>query len=225
MWQKATSFYNLLKVYTMDLLTNIHKWGGVTLLLVMFVMFNSEARANDICIDDSTTILVFVGGCQYSVIVCYSCAPYGPTQMFKIFGYSKIDTSCVSNISESEVLTTLSTEIADNLDIYFGGILNCNLTYPPCGSGNFSEWIVYEFKCWRKYNNNGSIEYVPNCGGGDVLCVTQYYYCYNGSDYEKTINYQEISGKLSLCPVPVGDVIDPPPGEYSDCFYVDTVCD
>ena len=188
-------------------------------------MFNSEAEASDICIDDSTTILVSVGGCQYSVIVCYSCAPYAPTQMFKIFGYYKIDTSCVSSISEEKVLTALSSEIADNLEFYFGGIINCNLTYPPCGSGNFSEWLVHEFKCWQKYNNNGTIEYQASCNDGDYVCTTQYYYCFDGSYYQQTIRFQDFSGNPNYCPEKLYLIPDPSPGQTSDCGYVETVCD
>jgi len=154
----------------MILLKNLNKWGGVILLLVMFVMFNSEAEA------DTTVTLITVGGCEYRVIVKYECSITAQTPAwFSVTEYKLVDSNCVSTLSPAQIPNALTDSITNNPEIY---IWECNSYYKPCTAG-WSEMSSIEYTCWFTTGNG---VYTP-CESS-VKCITITEYCFNGISLE-----------------------------------------
>ena len=154
----------------MILLKNLNKWGGVILLLAMFVMFNSEARAGV-----KKTVIISVGGCQYSVDIDYACNPPGPGTMFwSVEEIRKIDSNCVGTLSPSEVPYAISMEIRNNLDYY---LWECTASgIAPCSLGQTKVKSI-EYTCWTLW---GGVT-LTACGNSKQ-CVTITEYCFDGTD-------------------------------------------
>ena len=175
----------------------------------MFVMFNSEVRA------DTTTIYLTVGGCDYEVTVDYTCSiTAGVPSEYKITSYMLIDSSCVSTLSEDEIAKALGMEISDNVLLYITG---CNWYYTPCDTYS-NPWRKYEYSCWSKsLDANNNVVYEPCYSEGG--CKTEYEYCF---DPQTGV----VSSRIIVNPTWFGARnCPPPPVDFGDCFKVDTECD
>ena len=73
--------------------------------------------------------------------------------------------------------------------------------------------------CWKKYNYGAGIQYAM-CDEG--YCRTEWEYCFDGIDIIRTKGSStKDTGSVCDTIIPA----NPPLGEWSDCFYVITVCD
>ena len=203
----------------MILLKNLNKWGGVILLLAMFVMFNSEARAAPACgpFTNSTTLTLNVGGCDYTVEVGYCCnitAPF-PGE-FGIKNFMLANPSCSSTLTASEIARALYDIISDNAPLYLTG---CDYDpIPPCPTYGIN-WISYEAKCMTIHMEGLNLIYEP-CSWDDGWCATEFEYCFDGQNVQsRPTGWQ--TEKSSSCP----DYIPGGNQPHNTCFRVDTMCD
>jgi len=197
----------------MKRLQNLNKWGEVILLLAMFVMFNSEVKA------DTTTIYLTVGGCDYEVTVDYTCSiTAGVPSEYKITSYMLVDSTCTSSLSADDIARALGRKISDNVLLYITG---CNWIYTPCPTYS-NPRRKFEYFCWSScLDTYGNVIHEPCYSEGG--CKTDYTYCFNlGTG---VVNYTHDT------PVPFGSgncpPIPQPPArvEFNTCYKANTECD
>jgi len=202
----------------MILLKNLNKWGGVILLLAMFVMFNSEVRAST-TFTNSTTLTLNVGGCDYTVDVGYYCnitAPF-PGE-FGIHNFMLADPSCTNTLSPEQIARELYNIISDNAPLYLPG---CDYyPIPPCNTYGV-EWTSYEAKCMFMYMEGPNTIY-ESCSWDDGYCATTFEYCFDGQNVNSRQIGQETKYPTTLCSLP-----PPYPAIWTQntCYQVDTMCD
>ena len=156
----------------MYLLKNLNKWGGVILLLAMFVMFNSEARAV------VKTVNMNIGGCQYFVYIDYECSITAPiTTSYRIVRYEKADTNCVSTLPFDSVPSAMYVLIESDLGYW---ISECTSYYKPCYLG-WSKVKAIEYTCWTYWG--GGANFVPCENSKECVTITDY--CFNGIELVK----------------------------------------
>ena len=196
----------------MILLKNLNKWGGVILLLAMFVMFNSEARAS------SGTYSISAGGCEYIVEVNFLCQINTLfSSSYSVEGFSLTDPSCTTTLSVDEIANAISNKIAEDPFLYFP--VCTTVGYPPCSSQFREVWRQAEPLCWKRLDFPGGTQYAA-CDEG--YCYTDWKYCFDGINVIQTLDGfpRKIPG--GVCP---GDPDVVSLLQYGNCFPVKTNCD
>jgi hypothetical protein len=191
--------------------------GGVILLLVMFVMFNSEARAST-TFTSSSTVTVHLEDCEYTVTISFTCAPYAGVPIpYMVDSYYSSDPSCTTTLSEDEIANAISNEIAKDPSWHD---IDCSSGYPPCSGQYRGVYTQTEALCFKKYNYGAGIMLYACYDEG--YCFTDWEYCFDGTDIiSSEVGYYEDSGWSCDATVPG----PPSSGSFSTCFKVVTNCD
>jgi len=196
----------------MYLLKNLNKWGGVILLLAMFVMFNSEVRAS------SGTYSISAGGCEYIVEVNFLCQiNTGFSSSYSVEGFSLADPSCTTTLTVDELANAISNKIAEDPFLYFP--VCTTVGYPPCSSQFREVWRQAEPLCWKRLDFPGGTQYAA-CDEG--YCYTDWEYCFDGIDVIQTQVGLSWKDNIGNCP---GDINEPSWLQYGLCSPVKTDCD
>lgn len=176
------------------------------------------------------TYTINVGGCDFEVMICWSCNISNIGISLHIKQYRKIDQQCDPGMTQNQILEAFHDYITEP------GFITANLCggeflYEPCDEVNadnfdFDVWYV---GCWHKWKDDaegyGYVWYVP-CLEGSDLCLVFYKLCWNDEIglVRYIVNDPPRYSWPSVCPT----TPEPPdpinPGDETDCWHVSTPC-
>jgi hypothetical protein len=174
----------------------------------------------------SVEVIVDGDTCDYQIWLCVHCeaTPNIQPLEIKIHCTGPVDNNCILDIAdihqEIEKMITDPEWIDENL-------VECFVGVPPCSQ---PEWDYLKLigrvpVCWKKYNLwDGQESHIIYEGCSNMTCVTKYKVCWDGVKeiFDKQLYegpYIEGSGSCHKDEQP-----DPPPGQYSSCFYIEGDC-
>jgi hypothetical protein len=178
--------------------------------------------------DQSKTVTITVGGCDYSVKVCFKCeAGTNPATLVTVYSITKLG-SCNPGMNENEVIQEIynivfqANWLATNT---CEGIGPCD---HPSPGGLWYTLCFY--MCWGKVTDAQfpfTVRMMP-CWWGEsgVYCSELWRICWNENEqkYIRTkFGDSEISG-IFFCQGEVEIPGDPEPGQQSLCWEVPSPC-
>jgi len=194
----------------------------ILMLVIAFAIIVANADATCPTGYDNTTVQMSIFDCTYNVDICYKCTPQGIVQGWaSVYGFEKADTSCIHNPQRTS--NEIFNRINEILLSYDFLLSLCSITAPPCSTNTYIYWEISEQICWYKTKIGGKIKYEPCIEIGDLYCLTVYKICWNNYAAIYEINHgPQVNGELETCPDTIP--LDPPPGQSSGCFRLNTDC-
>ncbi|MFH1051431.1 MAG: hypothetical protein V1779_10950 [bacterium] len=165
--------------------------------------------------------------CLYNLWLCVKCnaGTYPIPFEVKLNCHGPVDNDCLLDVpkvvEEIKKLITDANWVDANLgDDCFAGTGPCNPYYPL----TFKELIGHIPVCWKKYNfiDDDNKSHILYMGCDNMTCITEYRYCWNGSDFEMILMEDPYIQGSGNCIYP--EPPDPLPGLYTGCFYIPGEC-
>ncbi|MCX6146115.1 MAG: hypothetical protein NTW25_02540 [Candidatus Kapabacteria bacterium] len=147
---------------------------AVLLLVILTFLFSvSLEKAEAQCASGYTytTVTVPYGTCSYIVGICFKCGASSNSFDFEIISITPNNSACYSTLLAyfASFITYANSYILENYS-------HSLCTVPPCNQGFDGYAEVRTQMCWKKFNNNGSIDLVK-CDG--AYCRRSYRTCWN----------------------------------------------
>lgn len=202
----------------------------IILVVVLFclIIMSNETKAQ--CPDgySYTQETLNIGGCFYSVELCYTCrilVEHNANVILKSFRKLPTIPECNNNMTTDEVLAEINNQI--KTIGFFQIILGCPPFQPaPCDTSNW-DFVTYKTPtCLQKTMMPDSTMKFEGCPSDTTKCVIIYKYCWDPIEEIIVANvhehYYEGNG---MCP-PGQEPADPTVvWESSTCFGVITPCE
>ena len=198
----------------------------VVISLAMYLSTFTEMKSDCPEYFTQSMVSIWVDGCEYEVDVCFKCQATLNRGEVNIISFLKVDTSCNTSLSTSQVLDAISNQVQD-YDFIRANF--CDIIALPCFPVN--QGVIYTFKramCWMKIGYPDDIIKYTACYSDNTKCVEEIKVCYDPNFPPTFFRKTQISG-----PTIVGDfgcqgVTEPPGypglGIYSICFEVGSPC-
>ncbi len=201
-------------------------------LIVLLVVFTLGQNSNLIaqpCASGwvTPTRTMTINGCDYIVNFCVDCNPLMGTTI-RVMGFTEVDQNCVPSpfLNTSQLLNEITERVLSDKTLLTsfcsGDVLKPCDAPPP--STNLAVTIA-ENLCWQKETlSNGTVDYRA-CYWLTAYCSTTWTLCINSQGGVDRFIYHspEISGDEDDCTDP--EPADPPIGQTTGCYRVNTRCD
>lgn len=201
------------------------------LFLSIFMLFamNLNVYSSDPCPTSSHMITkpIFINGCVYDVVICYSCPPTGPQNTLQIWSFSKQNIHCTQTFSTDQVLGAIWDIIMSQsfLEELFEYCWDQD-PIPPCDVPFTQDHYIQriEYICWEKWNEAGRIYYYP-CYDASVFCQTIWKVCIRDGTIEFHPYYGPVvNGDIEeICPSD-NEPADPGINQQTNCFSLKSLC-
>jgi len=202
--------------------------SSVVVFLILVITTNAQDPDCPNGFDQSKTVTITVGGCDYSVKVCFKCeAGTNPGPLVTVYSITKLDT-CNPGMTETKVIQAIydtvfqANWLATNTCDTIGP---CD--FPPPGG---TWYTLYYYMCWGKATDlqyPNTVRMMP-CWWGEsgVYCSELWRICWdeNEQKYVRTkYGDSDISGTF-FCEGEDEIPEDPEPGQKSICWELPTPC-
>jgi hypothetical protein len=202
---------------------------AIFLIALFFVEFR-DLRCE--CPDASYTerfVNLWVGGCEYSVQICFKCAGVNPYSHVNVMGFKKINPSCNTSMNTQQIFELICQQVYD--PNYLRTFICVNEQIVPCEPTDGGIYYAfYREMCWRKVLlPDGTIDY-STCNLANTYCWEFWKMCYDPTLPPPHIRYTllygpDYSGQYEELCEGEDEPSDPTViGIYSTCFELHTPC-
>ena len=170
-----------------------------------------------------SVVIPNINGCDYNVTVCVYCPAIGmDATSLHIFSFAKVDPNCNPN-SDPNFDYLLISNIIYQPNYVYNNL--CQKLIPPCDTYPYGIVVdIFYNICWEKLWYESTLTYFSCETQQDCYCWQHYQFCWDHDlGYQRILLWQDESGPC-LCRKPASDVPDPPKGQVSDCFFLQSPC-
>lgn len=202
------------------------KKTSILIGIIISIIFSYQLNSQSLCPTgySSTTKTYTINGCDFQAEFCYNCPTSHPFHI-RVTGFTKLDPLCnpSPSITSGEILQELTDLISKDYQTI--NSLCTNGQIPPCDP-LIDPYVIEvgENLCWKKEAlPNGTIEYWA-CNWFSAYCYTQWHLCFDSQGkLQRTLYIGPMwSGDPNDCPD--AEPSDPPIGQETGCFYINTRC-
>lgn len=195
---------------------------GVTLFLLTLGMKNEAV--SKLCSYGGTPVYdtLTVDGCDYVVLVCYTCRYALPGEAY-IQDYFNL-TECSTTLNPNEVFQGIMSQISNYAYLWFD---HCQGNVPPCNGKERTEITFNIPICWQAICiSNSPLKHLYQQCEDESECFVTYSYCKDlFNNVHKEVKEFYPSGTRTC--VLEGHEILPLPtslGDSTDCYIIHTPC-
>jgi len=202
------------------------------MLALVLTMFAVSAKAQnpgtESCPEGSSVTNITThpcGGGPVTIEVCWKCPAPGETSMtVAIIGGMTFATT-----PPPIFCSNFWSDIANELSSWANIAILCPsfvASLPPCSVPSQLKTVYFKVPlCWQYVNTAGTIS-LQTCASNTCECITEYEYCWDGTQVQKTTINHGIYGippnscDPTTCPNPIYTIPAPLPGHSSTCGYL-----
>ncbi|MFY8161801.1 MAG: hypothetical protein ACOVNU_10765 [Candidatus Kapaibacteriota bacterium] len=166
--------------------------------------------------------IININGCNYSVNVCYKCAPTAldATEFDILSPLDPINPSCTQTWTEDQVINYAYNQVRQR--IYLTSLCEAR----PCDQTPKSRIKFVQYACWEYYRDSNGNLHLQACVN-DAKCEVEYEVCNNGSALEWTIfSTNWVASTTPTCSYPNSTIPIPQDNNTSSgCYRISTPCD